>query len=97
MKDALLALAGLLTVLIVAGWHIVWPWLKVTAAKHGVGLLDGSEMMLFPTTDNPPKQAMHFKLFGVERGDWFVGVIRSKTLVRQTVTPAKVKILGPND
>jgi hypothetical protein len=95
IKDALLSLFFLLVIVVVFGWHIIWPWLKATASKHNVGLFSGDEMLLFPTAEANPEKAVHMKLYGVEARDWFVGTMRSKTLVRQQVTPVKPKIIVP--
>ena len=97
MIDALLVLAILLAIAFGAGWTFIWPWVKAKAASKGVGIFTGSEMMLFPTAEANPTTAMHFKMYGFEARNWFVGTLKSQTLVRQQVTPAKVKILGPND
>lgn len=91
---------ALAVILAVAGWPWLkraWPVVKAWASTRGVGLFAGDEMILFPIAAADPTTAVHMKLFGVEAKDWFVGVFRSKTLVKQQVVPGKVTILGPND
>ena len=89
MINFLIATAVLLAVVVIGGWRWIWPWLKT----HGVHA--GSQMILFLTAEENPSHAVHMTLYGVEHGNWFAGVMRSVTLVKQQVQPAPVKLVLP--
>lgn len=95
MINIAMALLGLVLIALVAGWHIIWPKVKAVAASKGVGIFTGDAMVLFPTAEANPTKAIHMTLFGVEARDYFVGAMRSKTLVKQQVVPGKVKLVLP--